>query len=98
MATSARFFLLTAVVAIGIVVLWPVAGLSAPAPALLSQHSQPATRLPAKMVAIVDGGKTFHDPKCTMMHGHPHMISAEAAARLGYSPCIRCMREALAKR
>ena len=98
MATTARLVLLTALVVVLLAMAWPLAGLGAPDSPLLSQHSQPAVRVPAKMVAIVDGGKTFHDPKCAYMHGKPRMVTAEQAAQMGYSPCTRCMYEALAKR
>ena len=64
-------------------------------PDLLSQHSRPALHVPAKMVAVVPGGKTFHDPMCKYMHGTPEMMAAEEAVRKGYSPCVRCMHEAL---
>jgi hypothetical protein len=96
MAPTARLMLLTALLVVSIAACWPLAGLGTPTQPLLSQHSQPAVRLPAKMVAIVPGGKTFHDPQCTFMHGHPQMVTAEAAAKMGYSPCTRCMRESLA--
>ena len=95
MAATTRLLLLTALLVVLIAVMWPAAGMGTPTPNLLSQHSRPAVRLPNRMVAIVPGGKTFHDPKCTYMHGHPRMVSAEEAARLGYTPCTRCMREAL---
>lgn len=97
MRDTTRLLILTLAVAGLSAVIWPMAGLDAPAP-LLTQHSRPAVRIPAKMVAIVDGGKTFHDPKCTYMHGHPRMVTAEEAAKMGYTPCTRCMREALGKR
>ena len=96
MAPTARLLLLTALLIVLLAVSWPMAGLGAPNQPLLSQHSQPAVRLPAKMVAIVPGGKLFHDPKCTFMHGHPRMVTTEAAVKMGYSPCTRCMRESLA--
>jgi methylphosphotriester-DNA--protein-cysteine methyltransferase len=57
--------------------------------------SQPARRLPQRLVAIVDGGKKFHVPGCPFMHGKYHMVTPEEAVREGYTPCIRCMRDAL---
>ena len=57
--------------------------------------SQSARRLPQRVVAIVDGGKTFHVPGCPFMHGKYHMVTAEEAVREGYVPCNRCMCEAL---
>jgi len=61
----------------------------------LSEMSQPARRLPQRLVAIVDGGKMFHAPGCPFMHGTYHMVAAEEAVREGYAPCTRCMRDAL---
>jgi len=62
---------------------------------LRSEHSQPAVTIPARMVAVTAEGKTFHDPGCRYIHGKVEMITAEEAVRRGYSPCVRCMREAL---
>ena len=95
MATTTRLIILAIAVCGLAAVCWPLAGMGAPAPPLLSQHSQPAVRLPEKMVAIVEDGKLFHDPKCTMKHGKPRLMTAEQAAQMGYSPCTRCMRKAL---
>jgi hypothetical protein len=64
-------------------------------PRPLSEMSQPARRLPERLVAIVDGGKMFHVPGCPFMHGTYHMVTAEEAIREGYAPCTRCMRDAL---
>jgi hypothetical protein len=64
-------------------------------PRPLSEMSQPARRLPERLVAIVDGGKMFHAPGCPFMHGKYHMVTAQEAAREGYAPCTRCMRDAL---
>jgi hypothetical protein len=60
-----------------------------------AQMSQPARRLPQRLVAVVDGGKTFHVPGCPFMHGKYHMVTPEEAVREGYAPCNRCMYEAL---
>jgi hypothetical protein len=64
-------------------------------PRPLSEMSQPARRLPRRLVAIVDGGKMFHAPGCPFMHGTYRMVTAEEALREGYAPCTRCMRDAL---
>ena len=64
-------------------------------PRPLSEMSQPARRLPERLVAIVDGGKKFHVPGCPLMHGKYHMVTPEEAVHEGYTPCIRCMRDAL---
>lgn len=64
-------------------------------PVPLDEHSQPAVRIPVKMVAVNEEGKTFHLPTCSYLHGKWKLIPAEEAIRLGYNPCIRCMKEAL---
>jgi hypothetical protein len=64
-------------------------------PELLSEHSHPAVSVPEQSVAIVHGGKTFHDPKCTYLHGKPEIVSAQEAVKKGFAPCVRCMRQAL---
>jgi hypothetical protein len=60
-----------------------------------AKMSQSARRLQQRLVAIVDGGKTFHVPGCPFMHGKYHLVTAEEAVRKGYVPCNRCMYEAL---
>ena len=65
------------------------------APQPRSEMSQPARRLPLRLVAIVEGGKMFHVPGCPFMHGKYHMVSPEEAIREGYTPCTRCMADAL---
>jgi len=60
-----------------------------------SEMSQPARRLPQRLVAIVDGGKMFHVPGCPFMHGKYHLVTPEEAVREGYTPCTRCMSDAL---
>jgi len=62
---------------------------------LLSRHSEPATHMPARQVAITTEGKLFHDPSCRYIHGKPVMASAKEAAGRGYTPCPRCLRKAL---
>jgi hypothetical protein len=64
-------------------------------PAPMNEHSQPAVRIPVKMVAVNEQGKTFHLPTCSYLHGKWKLIPAEEAVRLGYNPCIRCMKDAL---
>jgi hypothetical protein len=64
-------------------------------PQPLSEMSQPARRLPQRLVAVVDSGKLFHVPGCPFMHGKYHMVTPEEAVREGYAPCTRCMPEAL---
>lgn len=62
---------------------------------LLSRHSMPAVRLPAGQVAVTAQGKLYHDPSCRYLHGKAEMMSAQEAARLGYTPCPRCLGEYL---
>jgi len=64
---------------------------------LRSEHSQPAVKVPKDLVAVTPNGKTFHDPTCKFIHGPIEMIPAKEAAAEGYTPCVRCMREALDK-
>jgi len=71
-------------------------------PELRSQHADPAQRsIPADMlVVVVDGGKVFHRGRsCPFIVGSAHLrsLSAKEAIRQGYAPCVRCMREYLAK-
>jgi hypothetical protein len=66
---------------------------SAPQPR--AQMSQPARRLPQRLVAVVDGGKTFHVPGCPFMHGKYRLVTAGEAVQEGYTPCNRCMYDAL---
>jgi Putative zinc-finger len=70
-------------------------GLEGFVPQFRSEMSQPARRLPQRLVAIVDSGKKFHVPGCPFMHGKYHMVTAEEAVREGYTPCTRCMSDAL---
>jgi Putative zinc-finger len=60
-----------------------------------SVMSQPARRMPQGLVAVVDEGKKFHAPGCPFIHGKYRMITPEEAVREGYTPCTRCMYEAL---
>lgn len=64
---------------------------------LRSEHSQPAVKTPPGFVAVTPGGNTFHDPTCKYIHGPIEMIPAKDAVAEGYTPCVRCMRVALAK-
>jgi len=73
---------------------WSHASLLARAP-VRSEHSQPAAKIPDRMVAVTAEGKTFHDPSCKYIHGPVEMMTAQEAIRRGYTPCVRCMREAL---
>src|SRR4051812_27806203 len=97
MNATVRLILATAVCVIAITVGMHAAMSRPPAPPILSEHSQPAVSNPPEQVAIVAGGKTFHGPKCTALHGEPQMVSATEAVQKGYVPCVRCMRKALEK-
>jgi hypothetical protein len=93
---SARpwFFLLAATGALAASVL--LAGLhQGTIPGQRSVMSQPARRLPQGLVAVVDEGKKFHAPGCPFVHGKYRMVTPEEALREGYTPCTRCMYEAL---
>ena len=71
-----------------------LAGRSGAAP-LRSEHSEPATTLPAEPVAIADDGKLYHRPGCHYLHGQAKLVSAAEAVQLGYTPCVRCLEEIL---
>lgn len=58
---------------------------------LLSRHSMPAVQLPHRQVAVTAQGKLYHDPSCSYIHGKPELMSAQEAARAGYTPCPRCL-------
>jgi len=60
-----------------------------------AEMSQPARRMPQQLVAVVSGGKTFHVLVCPYMHGKYRMVTPDEAIREGYTPCNRCMSEAL---
>ena len=64
-------------------------------PVLRSEHGEPAVKVPKGLVAVTPNGKTFHDPTCKFIHGPIEMIPAGEAVAEGYTPCVRCMREAL---
>ena len=66
-------------------------------PHLRSEHSEPASSLPPRPVAVTPQGKQFHDPACKYIHGKPQMVSSSQAAEEGYTPDPRCMSEALRK-
>ncbi|MCU1286207.1 MAG: hypothetical protein JWO13_2557 [Acidobacteriales bacterium] len=97
MKATVRLALTTAVAVVAIAVGLDAATSRNPSQPILSEHSQPAVNIPAEQVAVVAGGKTFHDPKCTALHGKPRMVSASEAVQNGYVPCVRCMRKALAR-
>ena len=65
---------------------------------LRSEHSEPAVAMPAQPVAVTVAGKQFHAPTCRFIHGKVEMMSAEEAAKQGYTPDPRCMKEALKRK
>jgi hypothetical protein len=68
-----------------------------PLPPLRSEHSEPASVMPAGQVAVTDEGKTFHKADCPYIHGPAKMVDAGLAVSEGYTPCVRCEREALGR-
>ncbi len=64
---------------------------------LLSRHSEPAAAVPAATVAVTDSGKTFHVPGCLHLHGKEKLLEAQEAIREGFTPCLRCRKEAAAR-
>ena len=65
------------------------------APVMRTEHAEPAAVMPSQPVAITADGKQFHDPNCKYIHGKPQMMSAEQAAKAGYTPDPRCLRETM---
>lgn len=92
---STRFWILAALTLVLIGALWRASEVAAHAPALRSEHSEPAKTLPAQQVAITPDGKQFHDPHCRYIHGKPVMVDAKTAAAEGYTPDPRCMKRAM---
>lgn len=74
---------------------WRLSRAHAQAPAMRSEHSEPAVTMPQQMVVVIPQGKQFHDPSCRYIHGKPQLMTAEQATKLGYTPDPRCMRKAL---
>lgn len=62
-------------------------------PAMRTQMSQPARHVTQQLVAVIDSGKLFHDPKCPWIHGAYRLVTSEEAIREGYTPCSRCLGE-----
>ena len=59
MRETTKLLLLSAALVVLLAICWPMAGWGSPTPRLLSQHSQPAVKLPAQMVAIVEQANSF---------------------------------------
>ena len=92
---SKRFWILAVLCLALLGVLWRATEVTAHPSALRSEHSEPAKTLPAQQVAVVPGGKQFHDPHCPYIHGKPMMVDAKTAAAEGYTPDPRCMKQAM---
>jgi hypothetical protein len=60
-------------------------------PRLRAEMSQPAIQTPQPLVAVVEAGKLFHNPHCSVIHGKFRMMTPEEAVREGYTPCARCL-------
>jgi hypothetical protein len=89
-----RTWVATVIVAAGVVAALAAASNSHPV-ALRSEHAKPAGRVPTQVVAVTPAGNTFHDPSCPYIHGPIETMPAAKAVGKGYTPCVRCMREAL---
>jgi len=92
---SKRFWILAVLCLVLLGVLWRASEVAARPAALRSEHSEPAKTLPAQQVAVIPGGKQFHDPHCRYIHGKPVLVDAETAAAKGYTPDPRCMKQAM---
>jgi len=69
---------------------WVTAEAGAHAPALRSEHSEPAVTAPA-VVTVTSDGKLFHRAGCTFIHGPARTESGAEAMAEGYTPCTRCL-------
>ena len=93
---SRRTWLGTIVIVVALVAgLRPLGGPRQHAWTLQSNHAAPAAVIPAGEVLITPGGKMFHRPGCSFLHGHPLAIECSEAVRRGYTPCVRCESELL---
>jgi hypothetical protein len=63
--------------------------------ALRAAMSHPAYSMPVNPVYVTAQGKVFHRAGCPLIHGPQKALSAADALAEGYSPCVRCMKEAL---
>jgi hypothetical protein len=89
-----RTWVAMVIVVAGVVAAFAAAGYSHTV-ALRSEHAKPAVQVPTRVVAVTPAGNTFHDPNCTYIHGPIETMPAAEAVKEGYTPCVRCMREAL---
>ena len=67
-------------------------------PELRSEHAQSGTGVPPDMLVVVStAGKIFHRSGCPFIHDKARVqtLTARAAMREGYAPCIRCMKQYL---
>ena len=91
---SKGFWPLAVITVVLAIVAWKSMSAHRPPP-LRSEHAEPAATMPSQPVAVTAEGKQFHDPSCKYIHGKPQMMSAEQAAKAGYTPDPRCLREAM---
>ena len=86
--------LLSAFTVVVLIAAWLAAtAVTRPQP-LRSQHSEAAATAPREMVAVTDEGKLYHRPNCGYIHGPVRMESGEQAVADGYTPCMRCLKDA----
>jgi len=69
-------------------------------PELRSQLAQSPHGIPPNLIVYVsDDSRVFHAPGCKYLHKKddepPKQMSASAAMRQGYVPCVRCLRQYL---
>ena len=65
---------------------------------LRSQLAQPGNGVPPEMQVVVSkDGKIFHRPGCPFIldKAHVETMTAHEAMRVGYAPCVRCMKQYL---
>jgi anti-sigma factor RsiW len=67
-------------------------------PQLRSELAHPGSGVPPDLQVVAnDDGRVFHLPGCTFIHEKNKLrtLTAAAAEREGYTPCVRCLRKYL---
>jgi hypothetical protein len=102
MGTSRRVFfgwLVTAAAGFVVAGAFEVSRLAAFArPRLRSAHASGSNRVPPDMMVLAAAdGKIFHVAGCQFIHGNERLrtLTAREAEQMGYTPCVRCMKQYL---
>jgi len=101
MPGSRRSFLgwmVAAAAAVLVVGSFEVVRSSAFRPLLRSEQAHPGTGVPPNLLVVVaEDGKLFHLAGCEFIHEKTKLrtITAAEASRVGYTPCVRCLKKYL---